>query len=162
MAAPVALHGITTFGAASRMKTFSDLLADVANLFTILASGIVIYLFFSNRKKISAAVNILLNYSFQTTLNELKEKLERLNEYSANEVSDLEEIRAILHEIAGQIRGNIRLSRSMPTLADKVERLGNAKKIMETSKRSIISELREQLKNIQVDSIESIAGSDHE
>ncbi|MCX7155754.1 MAG: hypothetical protein NTW45_04830 [Rhodocyclales bacterium] len=136
------------------LKPYLDSLAGVANLFTIAASGLAIYLYFSNRTKLSAALQLLLNYSFQTTLSELKEKLERLNEYNANEPTELPEIRNILHEIAGQIRGNERLGVMTPTLATKIENLAQGKRLSEPSKRAIVSEVREQLKNIQVNNIE--------
>ena len=90
---------------------------------------------------------------------ELKEKLERLNEYSANEPDDLPEIRNIFHEIAGQIRGNKRLSEAKPELAAKIEAIAHSKKLSEPRKRSIVSEVREELRTIQVN---SVSGNDHE
>ncbi len=136
-----------------QLKPYLDVLAGVANAFTIVASGLAVYLFAINRGKISAAFQLLLSYSFQTTLTELKEKLERLNEYNANEASEQSEIRNILHEIAGQIRGNPRLLTAAPLLAEKVEVLALSKRLSEPSKRSIVSEVREQLKNIQVNNM---------
>ncbi|WP_196494364.1 MULTISPECIES: hypothetical protein [Burkholderia cepacia complex] len=143
-------------------KYLSDVVAFIANGLTIAASVIALYVFFTNRKKISAAVDLLLNYSFQTTLGELKEKIERLNEYNANEPSDVPEIKNILHEISGQIQGNNRLSGAIPNLAQKIDRMANGRKLTEPSKRSIVSELRETLKNIQTSNIGSIAGIDDE
>ncbi|NHB11246.1 hypothetical protein GWK53_32700 [Burkholderia cepacia] len=145
-----------------RFKLLSDVLALIANALTIAASAVALYVFFKNRKKISAAIDLLLNYSFQTTLGELKEKIERLNEYNANEPDDVPEIKNILHEIAGQMRGNQRLSDAIPDLVDKIDRLANARRLPETSKRSIVSEMREKLKNIQVGNIEAIAGIENE
>ena len=145
-----------------QIKPYLDALAGVASVFTILASGLAIYLFAINREKISAAFQLLLNYSFQTTLAELKEKLERLNEYNASEPSELPEIQNILHEIAGQIRGNPRLLTAAPLLAKKVEALAQNKRLSEPLKRSIVSEVREQLKNIQVNNMEPNAGNNHE
>jgi len=144
------------------LKPYMDALAGIANTFTIVASGLAIYIFTVNRGKLSAALHLLLNYSFQTTLTELKEKLERLNEYNANEPADLPEIRNILHEIAGQIRGNERLLTAAPGLAGKIESLARGKKLSEPSKRSVVSEVREQLRNIQVNNINSHLGHDHE
>lgn len=137
-----------------QLKTYLDALAGLANVFTIVASGLAIYVYFTARGKFSAALQLLMNYSFQTTLTELKEKLERLNEYNANEPTELPEIRNILHEIAGQIRGNERLLAVAPKLATKIENLAQSKKLLEPSKRSIVSEVREQLRNIQLNSIE--------
>lgn len=136
------------------LKPYFDLLEVVANVATVAAMFLAFWVYFSNRAKISAAIQLLLNYSFQTTITELKEKLERLNEYKANEPRDISEIRNILHEIAGQIRGNDRLNKEASGLADKVERLANAKQLLEPQKRALVSEVREKLKNIQVNSLE--------
>jgi len=145
-----------------QLKPYFDALARVANFFTIVTSGLAVYIFVKNRHKISAALQLLLNYSFQTTLAELKEKLERLNEYNANEPAELPEIRNILHEIAGQIRGNSRLGTAAPELAIKIEALAQSKRLSEPLKRSIVSEMREQLRNIQVNNTELATGKDHE
>lgn len=134
-------------------KPYLELVAGVANILTIVASTIAIYLYIKNKSKISSAVQLLLNYSFQTTLGEIKEKLERLNEYNANEPHDLMEIRSILHEIAGQINGNPRLSLAMPEMAAKIDSLTQSKKLTEPMRRSIVSEIREKLRNIQVNSM---------
>lgn len=143
-------------------KMFFDVLGAVANVFTILAAGLALVLFVLNRAKLSAAFRLLLTFSFQTTLTELKEKIERLNEYNANEPTHLSEIRNILHEIVGQIRGNSRLAEAIPALASKIEALAQSKRLTEPSKRSIISEVREKIRSIQVNALDSTAGSDHE
>lgn len=143
-------------------KPYLELLSGVANLFTIAASSLAIYIYFANRGKISAALQILLNHSFQTTLAELKEKLERLNEYNANEAKDVPEIRSILHEIAGQMKGNKRFQDAAPELATKIEGVAESKRLTEPIRRSIVSEVREQLRNIQVNNIDSIASKKHE
>ncbi|MFM0501936.1 hypothetical protein [Paraburkholderia caffeinilytica] len=143
-------------------KILGEILADVANVLVIIASAIAIYVFFKNRKKISAAVDLLLNYSFHTTLGELKDKVERLSEYKATDAQDVPEIKYILHEMAGQIRGNSRLATPFADLLAKIERMGSAKTILETHKRSLVSEIRERLKNISIENVESIAGVNHE
>lgn len=141
-----------------QFRPYLEALAAAANVFTIIASGLAIYIFLVNRDKLATAFQLLLNYSFQTTLTELKEKLERLNEYNANDTADLPEIRNILHEISGQIRGNHRLLAESPKLADKLENLALSKKLSEPLKRSIVSEVREQLRNIQLNSVKPNAG----
>lgn len=132
-----------------------SLLSDVM---TIIASGIAIFVFFAKRKQLSSALNTLLNYSYQTTLGELKEKLERLNEYNASVPSELQEIRNILHEISGQIRGNPRLAKTANNIVKKIERLADSSSLSEPKKRSIISELREFLRSLHIDSIEPSPG----
>jgi len=138
-----------------QLKPYLEALDGLANLLTVAASLLAFWIFFANRGRLSAALQLLLNYSFQTTLNELADKLERLNDYNANEPADVIEIRNILHEIAGQIRGNARLLTATPQLPAKIESLARSKKLAETSKRSIVSEVREQLRNIQVISLDS-------
>lgn len=135
------------------LKPYFDALAALANFSTIATSGLALYLFVANRKNLSLVLATLLSYSFQTTLSELKEKLERLNEYNANEPSERSEIRNILQEIAGQIRGNDRLLASAPNLATEVETLALAKKLTEPAKRAMVSKLREQVRNIQINSV---------
>jgi hypothetical protein len=68
--------------------TYLDYLSAVADLFSIGAAGIAIFLFLFKQKEISAAFHVLLNFSYQTTLTELTQKLERLNEYRASNPED--------------------------------------------------------------------------
>lgn len=140
-------------------KLLTELISLAANIVTIFASGVAIYLFFAKGKEIQSAFHLLLNWSFQLTLTDLKTKLERLNEYSANEPSEVEEIRNILHEIAGQIRGNRRLLLAAPNIAPRVESLAGSKTLSEPRKRSMVSELRETLRNIEVNSLAPQAGT---
>jgi len=140
------------------LRPYLDIISGVANVFTVIASGIAIYVFVLNRKKISAAINLLLNYSFQSTLTEIREKLERLNEYNANDSAGNQEVRNILHEIAGQLRGNQRLFSLLAGMSEKIENLAKSKKLNEPLKRSMVSELREHLRNIQVNSTANFSG----
>jgi hypothetical protein len=79
-----------------KMGLVLNALEGLANLFSIAASALALYLFFVKRSEIAAAFRLLLSFSFQTSLAELKEKLERLNEYNANEPTHVPEIRNIL------------------------------------------------------------------
>ena len=127
----------------------------IANILAIFASGIAIWLFFTKSKEIKTAFNLLLNWSFQLTLTDLKSKIERLNEYTTKKPDELEEIRNILHEIAGQMKGNEQIVKSSNDLIAKIEKLANSKYLDEPKKRSIISEIREVLRNMQVNSVAS-------
>jgi hypothetical protein len=130
----------------------------VADIFTIVASGIAIYLFIAKRGQIAAAFQVLLNYSYQTTLGELTQKLERLNEYRANEPQDVHEIRNIMHEIAGQMKGNSTVAAAAATLIPRVEAFAAAKRITEPAKRALTAEIREVLRNMNVGSVEDYLG----
>ena len=136
------------------LKNISDVVGFLANALTVVASSIAIYIYFCKKEEVKLLFKVLVNYSYQTTLSEIKEKLDRLNEYNANEPTDIEEIKNLLHEIAGQVRGNEKLQRIQPNLVARIEAFANTKRITEPHKRSLVSEIRELLKNLNVDSIE--------
>lgn len=137
-----------------QFKPYLDAVSLLANLFTIIASAIAIGVFIAKRKDISAALSLLLNWSYQTTLSDITGKLDRLNEYNANEASDISEIKNILHEIAGQFRGNPRLLAAAPKIPDRLESFATGKRLTEPNKRSMVAEVREVVRNIQLKTIE--------
>lgn len=142
-------------------KAIVDTASLVASFFTVVASGIAIYVFFAKGPELRTAFSLLLNWSFQLTLTELKSKLERLNEYNANEPTDVEEIRNILHEIAGQIRGNRRVNAASQEIAIRLEQLARSKGLTEPKKRSMVAELREILRNIEVNTLAAQSEDNH-
>src|SRR6266404_2237484 len=91
------------------MTFLYEAITVTAHLFGIVASGIAIYLFIAKRKALSSLFQLLVNYSYQLTLSELKEKLEKLNDYNAKDPEQYDRIVNILNDILGQIRGNNRL-----------------------------------------------------
>lgn len=129
----------------------------LANLLTIFASGLALYVFFFNRKKISTAINFILNYSNQLTLTDLKFKIERLNDYNTNDTTQKTEVVNILHEIEGQILGNKNLKERLKEQLDKISNFtSNPKLLTEPKKRSLVSELKESLRNIDVSNYNEI------
>jgi hypothetical protein len=138
---------------------FIELLADVV---TILASGIAIYIFLSKGKAIASVFSLLLNYSYQLSLSELKEKLERLNDYNANNEDHYDSIINILHEFVGQVRGNDKLSVVMVEQIKKIEgalaRSEAGRKITEPGKRAMVSEVREKIRTLNVQNIDQLVG----
>ena len=135
-------------------KVIAESIKILADSLTIIASSIAIYIFICKKNEVKLLFRVLVNYSYQTTLSEIKAKLDRLNEYNANEPEDIDEIKNLLHEIAGQIKGNEKLQKKQPELVTRIERFANSKSMKESTKRSLISEIRELLKNLNVDSIE--------
>jgi len=131
-------------------KTFADAVSLAANVLTIAASAIAIFVFFVKRKELSTALTMLLNWSYQTTLSDIIGKLDRLHEYNANEPADRSEIKNILHEIAGQLRGNPKLLSAAPELPDRLEAFASGKKLTEPNKRSVVAEVRETIRTLQV------------
>jgi hypothetical protein len=140
------------------LKPWIDGVALMANAFTIVASGIAIAVFFAKRKELTTALTLLINWSYQTTLSDIVGKLDRLNEYNANDSNDQAEIRNILHEIAGQFRGNPRLLHSASEMPNRLEALASGRKLTEPNKRSMVAEVREVMRNLQVNLIDPTKG----
>lgn len=137
----------------------TDGIEVTAYVFTIIASGIAIYLFLFKSERISKALRALTNYSYQLSLSELKAKLDRLNDLNVNEPTDIDEVINILSEIVGQIRGNRKLKKYFSELLEKISSyVENPKKLIEPKKRSIVSELRENLRHIDIESIDELIG----
>ena len=143
------------------LDNLSNVVSIAANLLTICTSAIALYIFIFKREPIKKVITILLNYSFQITLSELKSKTDRLSELSARNEDDREEIIDLLNDIHGQIRGNKKLKEQCQSLISSLElSLKYPKKFDEPRKRSLVSEMREQFRGISVDSFEQLMGSD--
>lgn len=134
-------------------------LSLISNVFTIGASGIAIYLFIAKRKSISSVFQLLMNYGYQLSLSEIKEKLEKLNDYNAKDPEQSEHIVNILNEIIGQIRGNDKLSRHFTELLSTLETLvSDKRRLTEPRKRAVVSELRERLRHLNISNIDDFVG----
>ncbi len=141
------------------MDELTNWLSLISNVFTIIASGIAIYLFLYKGKEISSVLDLLLNYTHQLSLSEVKEKLERLNEYNAKDPEQCEKIVNILNEIIGQIRGNSRLKIHFEEVVSTIESLiADKRKLTEPRKRALVSELRERLRHLNVKNIDNLVG----
>lgn len=135
----------------------------ISNIFTVFASGIVIYLFVFKREKISSVFDLLINYTYQLSLSEVKEKIERLNEYNAKNPEQREQIVNILNEIIGQIKGNHKLKNHFAKLLADLEDFASGKrKLTEPKKRAAVSELRERLRHLNVQNINNLVGENNE
>lgn len=137
----------------------AEIVSFLANALTIVASGIAIYLFFWKGKIISSVFNVLVNYTTQLTLSELKEKLDVLNKLKATQDEDRDEIINVMHEITGQLKGNPKLMPHFLTLISNIEKVTTTKgKLTEPWKRAIVSEIREKIRHIGVITIDEISG----
>ncbi|MGA0557425.1 hypothetical protein ACO2Q8_12285 [Larkinella sp. VNQ87] len=97
----------------------------LANAFTIVASGIAIYVFIANRDKLTSALNAIVNYSIQLTLSDLRYKVERLNDYTAADKEQMYEIINLLNDIEGQIIGNKILNSALSEQLTKISNFTN-------------------------------------
>lgn len=141
------------------MDEFIKWASLASNIFTIIASGIAIYIFYTKRNEISTVFHLLINYTNQLSLSEVKEKIERLNEYNAKDSEQCESIVNIFNEIIGQIRGNAKLKLHFSELLTTMELLASDKRrLTEPRKRAIVSELRERLRHLNIKSIDNLVG----
>ena len=135
------------------MHTFLVAASTLSDVFTVVASGIAIYLFVTKRQVILSAFRVLLNYSSQLALSDLRVKLERLNDLTVREPSHVDEVVNTLNDILGQVRGNASLCRHfcelIPRLAALAENPG--RHLTEPRKRALVSELRERLRHMSVE-----------
>jgi hypothetical protein len=143
----------------SMLDDFMKWVSLISNIFTIFASGIAVYIFFYKREEISSVFNLLINYTHQLSLSEVREKIERLNEYNAKNSEQCDHIVNIFNEIIGQIKGNDRLRVHFTELLVSMESLASDKRrLTEPKKRVIVSELRERLRHLNVKSIDNLLG----
>ena len=143
------------------MKTLGEIVAFIANLMTIGASGIAIYLFVWKRSYITSVFDTLLSYSTQLTLSELNGKLDLLNSLRATEPADRPEIVNIFNDISGQLKGHPTLKGKFSALIEEIANCTGGKgKITEQKKRALVSELREQVRHVGILIIESAKGKE--
>ncbi|RYZ76812.1 MAG: hypothetical protein EOP04_31635 [Proteobacteria bacterium] len=139
------------------MKEIDFWVNFLANFFTIVASGIAIYVFIVNRDKLTSALNAIVNYSIQLTLSDLRYKVERMNDYTAADPEQRNEIINLLHDIEGQIIGNKILTSALSEQLAKISNFTNSPKLLtEPKKRSLVSELREKIRHIDLSNYRKI------
>ncbi|TOL54264.1 hypothetical protein, partial [Vibrio parahaemolyticus] len=97
--------------------------------------------------------------TYQMSLSEVKEKLEKLNEYNAKDTDEHEKIINILNEIVGQIKGNDKLRNHFTKQLIELDQFASTKKkLSEPAKRALVSELRERLRHLNVKNIDHLVG----
>ncbi|WP_231110211.1 hypothetical protein [Vibrio cyclitrophicus] len=145
------------------MDDLMKVISLISNIVTIGASSIAIYLFFVKKESLSAVFGLLVNYTYQLSLSEVKEKLEKLNEYNAKDASENEKIINILNEIVGQIKGNDKLKAHFSEVLSDIDMYALGKKTLsEPKKRALVSELRERLRHLNVKNIDHLVGDTNE
>jgi hypothetical protein len=141
------------------VKYVFEMTSFLSDCFTVIASGIAIYIYFSKKKDIKSVIDLLMNYSHQLTLTELKEKIEKLNDYNVKDAEQCEKVVNIFNEIIGQIRGNDNLKASFCELIGSIENLlSDKRRLTEPRKRALVSELRERLRHLNVKNINKYIG----
>ena len=144
------------------LETIINIVSFISDFFSAIAAGIAIYLFTYKRKSIISFFNLLLNYSIQISVKEITSKIDKLNYLSADDDIQKKEIVYILNDITGQIRGNPILNKKCNVLKKLSKYAENPRNLNEPRKRSIISELRENLRNIELQNYSEIVGEENE
>lgn len=139
-----------------------DTVSFLSNIFTIIAAGIAIYLYTFKRKSIASFFNVLLNYSIQISLTEIRTKLDELLDLNSEDAKERKEVINILNDIAGQIKGNPILKKKCTVLEKLTKYADNPEDLNEPIKRNIISELRENIRSIEFQSYREIVGENYE
>ena len=133
-----------------------EILDYLEKIFSLFASSIVLYLFFFKKEKIKTLFEILINYGLKTTIYELTSKIDRLNDYSVADPEGKEKVINIFNEIYGQIKGNQKIQNNFNVYFKKLNKvLKNPNSLDEPLKRSMTSELREILRNLDISNYSS-------
>lgn len=130
-----------------------------ADVLTIIASAIAIYLFLTKRKEVGAVFAALAATANQGSMADLRAKLDRLNDLNATDPDQRAEVTNICHEVCGHIDGNPAFAKSFGEICVKLkESVSNKRKpITEPQKRALVSELRESMRHFNtVAIVESI------
>lgn len=137
-----------------KIKFYIELISNSLTIFTAI---IAIFVYYKNKDKISSAINFVLNYSKKLTLTELKYKVERLNDFTTNDTEQKKEIINILSEIEGQVIANAYIKENLKIQLEKINGfIDNSKTLTEPKKRSLVSELRERINNIDISNYQEL------
>jgi hypothetical protein len=128
--------------------TFLDSLLSVS----IVLVGIFIYV--RKKNKIGPYFNLLKNYMLRDTIESLNRQLDRLNNYSGDDTDStvICEIESIMREIVSQVEANDYLHKQVnqSILDDFSKYAADMSLLTEPLKRSVVSGLRENIKNINL------------
>lgn len=131
-------------------------------IFSIIVAIIFLYLFINKRKAISSIYQVLLNFSFQMSLQELNTNIDRLNDYDADNDKDRKYVINLLNDVVGQMKGNPVLSKKCKNILETLSKFtDNPDRLTDANKRFAVSQLRETLRNINTQNFNEIAGEEN-
>lgn len=119
-----------------------------ANVLTILASCLAIYIFWTNRGQISQVLKDIASWRVHASVQEVTHKIVKLKEVNIEKSPD--EARILLSELIGQLNGVPEFRPELDGLIKKLRRLSTDKIPVNTKKQELLSELTERMKNIQL------------
>ncbi len=126
-------------------------------VFSTIAAIIVVYLFVFKRKAISSIYNLLLNYVFQISQNELLEKIKEINSLNADESP--KKVTEMLFDVKGQIQGNPILAKNCDSILKRISKFQqHPDQLTNVRVKELMSELKEKIKYINIQSYNEILG----
>lgn len=75
------------------MKELVDWFSLIGNAAATAASALAFWVFFAKGSKVGRAIDYILSISFQTTLFDFKRRLERLNDFNAEDAQEAKEVK---------------------------------------------------------------------
>lgn len=137
-------------------QTTTIIVSFIANIVQISVGVIALYVAWTQRDKISAAFSVLLSYSLQTSLTDLRHWIEKLNEHTVDGTDESKRVRMSLANIFGKIKGNPILynhfgEKMLKRLKLMMQDLDEGKPVTETSKISLCSEIKESLTTLEIE-----------
>ncbi|MDR6993251.1 hypothetical protein [Luteimonas sp. 3794] len=131
-------------------KSMVATLEVAADIGTIVASAIAVWIFITKRAEITSFIRTISTFVHQNSLAELRFKLEKLNDLNANDPASRAEAVSLFHDICGQIDGSPLLKPRLSNLCDRIRDGTGGRRFNEPLKRSLVSELRESLRHIDL------------
>ncbi len=137
-------------------QTIQAGISFIANITEITVGVAAIIVAITQRKKISAALAVLLSYSLQASLADLRHWIETLHESSQDDKDKSKKFRSALAHILGKIKGNPTLSKHfgdnmMKRVRVMMTDIDEGKQVNETDKISLYSEIKESITTLEVE-----------
>jgi len=89
----------------------------------------------------------------------MKFKIEKLNAYNSEDPTSKKEILNLFGEIIGQIKGNQIYSKPLLGFAKQLGKyLNNPSNLSEPIKRSLVTELKEKLRSLNIENLDDLIG----
>lgn len=119
-----------------------------ADLLTILASLVAIYVFWMNRSEIGQVLKQIAGWRVHASTHEVLHKINKLSELDSE--TNLSDSKILLSQIIGQLNGVPEFSSELDDLVKEFRKLAKAKTVPNAKKQELLSELTERLRNIQL------------
>lgn len=119
-----------------------------ADLLTILASLVAIYVFWMNRSEIGQVLKQIAGWRVHASTHEVQHKINKLSELDSEK--NLSESKILLSQLIGQLNGVPEFSPELNDLLMELRKLARGKTVPNAKKQELLSELTERLRNIQL------------